>query len=888
MAVVWRSFKFFESEVLKGQLNRMEITSCCCGHRSIFVGDSEGFVYALDRGGTATLPEFSAYKGAVTHMKHLRLRNVLVTLGDDDALNACIMRVWSLDAATAGQTPPCREHRLFTAKHPQPANSIPLRINYNAELMKSLKFRGRDGDAASAIPATAFRTVVVSFDVSEDLQNAVVALVSDELLLLRGDVERDPSVKIRRIRSGVARGAVAFVGLPGVRVAPCAAQDTTRVFRLGGGSKDAASAGACVMYTVFTDAVTVWQLTGAGECTEHRCNPPFGGTPECCCMTEDGQLIVASATSDQIAVFGSDAVLSPLTRMPLSPPAFSSTLFDAVRFAEVKGRKLRLLAHRGYIFVLTQSETRPDKLTLQCYDVPNRLQCLSRSQENCCTNAAWVIADASGVLVICQEARHDDVVAHRVVRLVEMDLQTRLEQLFQKECYDVAKRLVRRVHGADPSQQMSIQKRYGDYLVAKGKYAEAIDQYIEAIGFLEPSYVIRIFVDGQQTTHLTRYLEELHRKRHGKLANRSHTTLLLNCYIKLRDEARLSAFIHRDDIHFDAHNAIGVCRQAGYHEAALYLAEKYAQPRDYVNIQLEDFHNPRKALEFIQTLCVDDAEAILREVGKDLADVEPRRCTEVLVELCVRWRGPARRLADATGAGRGAPQSPRPPHRCEARDFMHVFVDSPVCLLHFLRAVVESGVLDGGGEAQRVVYNTLLEMYMTRDLRQCLRHKATPDQAEVFPVEPYEQRLEQAVTFLETHAGRYDDYHALALAEQHGFEEGVLMLLQRLRLFSDILQYYAKRLEEGDTPAIRRAAKEKLIEICRSYTQQDSDKNTNSNGGGGGDYDGRGGEEFAKELWVFLLTVLVRSPETESQDLVQVLGRRVIYSVPDVCDWMCV
>ncbi|RNF04115.1 hypothetical protein TraAM80_05350 [Trypanosoma rangeli] len=880
MAAVWRSFKFFESEVLKGPLSRMEITSCCYGHKALFVGDGEGFVYAVDRGGATTLLEFPAYKGAVTHMKHLRSRNVLVTIGDDDALNTGILRVWSLDAVSES-TPPCREHRLFGAKYPPPSESVVLRTNYNAELMSSLKFRGREGDAENAIPVTAFRTVVVDFDVSEDLQNAAVALVSDEVVVLRGDLERDPSVKMRRLRSGVARGAIAFVGFPGAKFTPRGAQGKQHLFGPGAGN-----AVAHALYIVFADVVTVWQVTGAADYAEHRCDPPFGAAPECCSLTDGGQLVVASTTSDQIAIFGSEEVLSPSAQTSITLPVFDPTLFGAVHFAEVEGRKRRLLAHRGYVVVLTQSGARPEKFTLQCYDLFNRLRCLARTQENACTNAAWLVADAVDILVICQEARHEEFVAQRVVRLVETDLQARLEQLFQKECYDVAKRLVRRLHAADASQQMSIQKKYGDYLVSKEKYAEAIDQYIEAIGFLEPSYVIRIFVNGQHTTDLTRYLEELHHKRHGNLANRSHTTLLLNCYIKLRDEARLSAFIHRDDIRFDAHNAIEVCRQAGYYDAAIYLAEKYAQPHDYVMIQLENLHNPTKALAFIRTLGVDDAEAILLEVGKDLAGMEPRASTEVVAELCIQWKGPARRLADPTRPHRGAAQNysyplqrqSRPPHRGEAKEFMQVFVDSPVCLFYFLRAVVESGVIDGGDESQRLVYNTLLELYMTRELRQCIRHQVTPEGTEVYTVEPYERRLEQALTFMEAYAGSYDDYHALALAEQHDFEEGVLLLLRRLHLPSDIMQYYAKRLEEGATPAIRRAAREKLIDACCTQLQQGGGNLQSSSGGvsdrskANVDNSGnRGFDESTKELWLSLLSLLVRSPDTEWKDLVQVL-----------------
>jgi hypothetical protein len=50
------------------------------------------------------------------------------------------------------------------------------------------------------------------------------------------------------------------------------------------------------------------------------------------------------------------------------------------------------------------------------------------------------------------------------------------------------------------------------------------------------------FLDAQRITNLTRYLEQLHV---CGLAGADHTTLLLNCYTKLKDVAKLDAFIHR-------------------------------------------------------------------------------------------------------------------------------------------------------------------------------------------------------------------------------------------------------------------------------------------------------------------------------------------------------
>lgn len=68
------------------------------------------------------------------------------------------------------------------------------------------------------------------------------------------------------------------------------------------------------------------------------------------------------------------------------------------------------------------------------------------------------------------------------------------------------------------------------------------------IGKLEPSYVIRKFLDAQRIHNLTAYLQALHRQ---SLANADHTTLLLNCYTKLKDSSKLEEFIKvTDDVDF--------------------------------------------------------------------------------------------------------------------------------------------------------------------------------------------------------------------------------------------------------------------------------------------------------------------------------------------------
>ncbi len=114
-------------------------------------------------------------------------------------------------------------------------------------------------------------------------------------------------------------------------------------------------------------------------------------------------------------------------------------------------------------------------------------------------------------------------------------------------------------------------------------------------------------MDGQRIHNLTTYLQELHSR---GLANADHTTLLLNCYTKTADKARLDHFIKTEtsrsnkdaELPFDLETAIRVCRQAGFYEHAVYLAKKYGRHEDYLRIQLEDAGDFADALAYIRQL----------------------------------------------------------------------------------------------------------------------------------------------------------------------------------------------------------------------------------------------------------------------------------------------
>jgi len=120
----------------------------------------------------------------------------------------------------------------------------------------------------------------------------------------------------------------------------------------------------------------------------------------------------------------------------------------------------------------------------------------------------------------------------------------------------------------------------------------------------EVSGVIRKFLDTQRIGNLIEYLEELH-KRGG--AGVDHTTLLVNCYAKGRDVEKLEKFIksadgEKGETRFDVDTVIGVCRQGGYFEQAVYLAKKAGEDSTVVSILVENLDRYSDALDYLGSL----------------------------------------------------------------------------------------------------------------------------------------------------------------------------------------------------------------------------------------------------------------------------------------------
>ena len=92
---------------------------------------------------------------------------------------------------------------------------------------------------------------------------------------------------------------------------------------------------------------------------------------------------------------------------------------------------------------------------------------------------------------------------------------------------------------ADNAVVAEIQRRYADHLYSKRDHDAAMTQYLATIGHLEPSFVIRKFLDAQRIHNLTSYLEALH----AKVPTPTRLPLPLACLLLLKVSPHSSVII---------------------------------------------------------------------------------------------------------------------------------------------------------------------------------------------------------------------------------------------------------------------------------------------------------------------------------------------------------
>lgn len=478
---------------------------------------------------------------------------------------------------------------------------------------------------------------------------------------------------------------------------------------------------------------------------------------------------------------------------------------NAVYFYQVDGRgpclafegeKLILYKFKSYLVIVSRDlpskATQPNpfrikreitndlesvskRVDLNIYDIKNKyIAHSSRIPE-----VQEIFSEWGHLFVICTNGR--------IILFREKDTQTRLETLFKKNQFSLVIDLAKS-HQYNEDALTEIFKHYGDHLYRKGDYDGAVTQYIRTIGCSEPSYVIKKFLDSKRISNLTVYLEALHQKAQ---ASQDHTKLLLNCYSKMRNDEQLKHFIEsyeEGNIKLDVDIAIKVLREAGFHEFAIYLASKHKKHELFFKLQIEDGDNSDAALDFMNEM-TDPSEMAhyMRKYGRTMLKNSPEKTISMISTICQRSR-------DKISQG---------PSRFDLRhitvqvypeEFFHIFVDNNNLFLKLLEELVKGGT----DFATKAVHNLLLELYLNA------WRKEKDDILRNLHADKIKKLLAHAMD-------KFDLYQALILCRNNRFDDGLIELYSRAKLYHLVLQYY---IDQDDSL--------KIMKTCEDFGPEDS------------------------------------------------------------------
>ncbi|CAL0304410.1 unnamed protein product [Lupinus luteus] len=558
---------------------------------------------------------------------------------------------------------------------------------------------------------------------------------------------------------------------------------------------------------------------------------------------------------------------------------------EAVYFYEVDGRgpcwafegEKKLIGwFRGYLLCVI-ADQRMGNHTFNIYDLKNRLIAHSVLVKD----VSHMLYEWGNIILIMADKS--------ALCIGEKDMESKLDMLFKKNLYTVAINLVQ-TQQADAAATAEVLRKYADHLYSKQDYDEAMAQYIQTIGHLEPSYVIQKFLDAQRIYNLTNYLEKLHEK---GLAYKDHTTLLLNCYTKLKDVEKLNLFIKSDDsigeLKFDVETALRVCRAANYHEHAMYVAKKAGKHEWYLKILLEDLGRYEEALEYISSLESSQAGMTIKEYGKILIEHKPVETIEILIRLCTEDED---RRGDSNVIYVSMLPSPV--------DFLSVFIHHPQSLMDFLEKYTNK-VKDS--PAQVEIHNILLELYIANELNfpsmsqvnedveyvnvpsaktlilssqsngTIADHKGSQEETDRLERRKKGLSLLKSAWPPETEHPLYDVDLAIILCEMNAFIDGILYLYEKMKLYKEVIACYMQKHDH-----------EGLIACCKRL----------GDSGKGGDpslwadvlkYFGELGEDCSKEVKE-VLTYIERDDILPPMIVLQTLSRNPCLTLSVIKDYI--
>lgn len=346
-------------------------------------------------------------------------------------------------------------------------------------------------------------------------------------------------------------------------------------------------------------------------------------------------------------------------------------------------------------------------------------------------------------------------------------------------------------------------RKPADTLYKKGDHEAAIQEYIKTIGFLEPSYVILKYLDAQRIPFLTEYLIELHKV---SVADSDHTTLLINCYAKLKDHIRLNEFI-RGNLKFNVETAINTLRSLNYSQEALFLASRHKLYDHYFQIMIEDSKDAASALDYMKqnVESVSELANYLVTYGRFLVQQEPEKTTILAKDVL-------KILLTEDDLGGYSP-SVSGPTEVNMDDFLKIFIKNSDEMLNFLEYAIQL--------KPEIISSTLYLTCMDLYLRSYATAKSDDVKRSV---------SSKVMSLLNTPNAHYDVPQAMVLCKLNNFHEGLLYLYQKSGHYQLILNHYIKLKDS-----------QMMIKCCQDHGSSQP------------------------SLWIYALWFFAENPGTDSQ-----------------------
>lgn len=302
-----------------------------------------------------------------------------------------------------------------------------------------------------------------------------------------------------------------------------------------------------ILYATTTKAIFFYKIYDKKE-EVYELNNDSGAYSGCIAAEED-KLVVASSTETYIIEYIN------LERGP-------SWFFDGKKqYTGYFKNYLTFVIYEDKVSILAVFD-RVNKFFAYYNNSFSKISCLCHDEDN-----------------IYAFVENDKGVKH-IIKLKEKDNKEKFDTFYKKSFFDTAYEYAKSLN-YDRKKVSEISRRHAYHLYQKGDYAKAIEQYIMTINYLDPSYVIQMFLDGSKLDYLILYLDALHNDEQFKNRDpdemKDYTALLLNCYIKQKKFQKLKEFVDKKNITeqlLDIETAIEVCKDTNQVDLALSIAKK--------------------------------------------------------------------------------------------------------------------------------------------------------------------------------------------------------------------------------------------------------------------------------------------------------------------------